>query len=207
MAENREALHQVLTNYFGADELKTLCFFLNVDYDVLGGEGKAGKARELISFMERRERIEELVAEVKQQRPNVAKVIEIEDRFIASIKPIQEQERELERLKIKARNRYWDEYHSYIESLDGETLFDVQRLNNLHYLHEFGLSVEDLKKNLARLGYYKGKIDDEHSHELVNAIVEFQVVNNMRHVDGIFGELTFQKMVERLKESKQQGHL
>jgi hypothetical protein len=72
VAENREALYQVLTEHFSVDEIRTLCFFLKVDYDDLDGEGKTGKVRELISYMGRRERIEELVAEVRRQRPNVA---------------------------------------------------------------------------------------------------------------------------------------
>jgi hypothetical protein len=64
-------LHQKLSAYFDDGELKTLCFDLDVTYDDLPGDGKASKARELVAFMGRRDRIPELVAECEKQRPNV----------------------------------------------------------------------------------------------------------------------------------------
>lgn len=44
------------------DELKTICFHLQVDYESLSAVGKAGKALELIKFMKRRNRLPELEA-------------------------------------------------------------------------------------------------------------------------------------------------
>ena len=38
-------MRQLLIAHFSADELRTLCFDLRVDYDALPGEGKEGKAR------------------------------------------------------------------------------------------------------------------------------------------------------------------
>jgi len=63
--------HHKLTDYFDDGELKTLCFNLGVTFDDLPGDGKASKARELVAFMERRDRIPELIAECEKQRPNV----------------------------------------------------------------------------------------------------------------------------------------
>ena len=66
-------LHQTLTERFSEDELRTLCFHLeDADYDDLEGKGKASKARELVSHLERRHRIPELVESVKEQRPDIS---------------------------------------------------------------------------------------------------------------------------------------
>lgn len=64
-------LHKVLLEYFDQGELQTLCFYLNVDYDALSGEGKANKARELVQYLERRGRINELKIEIIKRRPRI----------------------------------------------------------------------------------------------------------------------------------------
>lgn len=55
-------LHQFIVDYFNLDELKTLCFNLGVEYDDLGGDGRSGKARELVLSMQRQLRLDHLVA-------------------------------------------------------------------------------------------------------------------------------------------------
>ena len=71
-AQELADLRQKLADYFDDGELKSLCFDLGVAYDELPGEGKANKARELVAFMERRDRMSELVAECARQRPKVS---------------------------------------------------------------------------------------------------------------------------------------
>ena len=44
-------LRRLLVQHFSADDLRSLCQDLGVDYDVLPGEGIDAKARELIDFM------------------------------------------------------------------------------------------------------------------------------------------------------------
>ena len=53
-------LHQFLVDHFSLEELKTLCFNLGVEYEDLGGEGRAGKARELVLLMKRQTRLSRL---------------------------------------------------------------------------------------------------------------------------------------------------
>ncbi len=65
-------LRQILRERFDEDELRDFCFDLNVDYDSLRGEGKADKARELLCYLERRNRIPELVEIGKTARPDVS---------------------------------------------------------------------------------------------------------------------------------------
>lgn len=73
---DRQSLHQFLTRRYDLEGLKTLCLYLEVDYDNLDGRTKDSLARELIRYMERVERMGELVAmqaqaEAAQARRNV----------------------------------------------------------------------------------------------------------------------------------------
>jgi hypothetical protein len=65
-------LHGILCRHFSEDELHTLCFKLEIDYEDLGGVGKSGKARELVAAIERRNIIHELVRIIQEQRPSVS---------------------------------------------------------------------------------------------------------------------------------------
>jgi nucleoside phosphorylase len=51
---DRAALLNSITQRLDLEEFRTLCFLLGVDFDDLGGEGKVGKARELILKLERK---------------------------------------------------------------------------------------------------------------------------------------------------------
>lgn len=62
-------LRKNVTTHFDAGELQNLCFDLGVDYENLPGESKSDKAREMVEFMQRRERLHELVVMLKQRRP------------------------------------------------------------------------------------------------------------------------------------------
>ena len=63
-------LRQLLVTHFDEGELRTLCFDLDVDCDSLPGEGKANKARELVSYLQRRNQILDLVQTGRRLRPN-----------------------------------------------------------------------------------------------------------------------------------------
>lgn len=64
-------LRQILLNRFNEEELRTLCFDLALDYDMLPGRGKEGKARELLAYLERRNRLSELVELLQRNRPDI----------------------------------------------------------------------------------------------------------------------------------------
>jgi ribosomal protein L37E len=65
-------LRQNLVDYFSISELQTLCFDLGVDYDLLPGEGKYNKARELVYYVIRRNLESEFVSICRQSRPNIS---------------------------------------------------------------------------------------------------------------------------------------
>lgn len=54
-------LREMLTHLLTAGELRTLCFDLGVDYENIAGETKADTARELITYLHRRQRIPDLI--------------------------------------------------------------------------------------------------------------------------------------------------
>ena len=67
----RVQLRELLKS-FSDNELRDVCFELRMDYEDLPGEGKSGKARELISYLDRCGRLAELVAVGKRLRPDIA---------------------------------------------------------------------------------------------------------------------------------------
>ena len=61
-------LRRLLTQRFNESELQTVCFDLGVDYENLPGQSKVDKARELVEYLERRDRIPELIETGKRLR-------------------------------------------------------------------------------------------------------------------------------------------
>lgn len=63
---------ETLDSHFNLEELRTLCFYLpDVEYEDLGGEGRIGKARELVRFMESKKRVNELWATMRRLSPGL----------------------------------------------------------------------------------------------------------------------------------------
>lgn len=67
----RPEVYELLNKSFDQEELKTLCFSMDVDYDNLPATGKAGKARELVLHLERRDQISRLESELRRLRPDI----------------------------------------------------------------------------------------------------------------------------------------
>lgn len=65
-------LREVLDDHFNEEELRTLCYDLNVDYDNLPAQGKVNKARELIAYLERHGHIPKLLRMGEQLRPDIS---------------------------------------------------------------------------------------------------------------------------------------
>ncbi len=71
MAVNKISLRENMNRYFSLDEIESLCFDLGVDFENIGGSSKPGKVLELIQYMERRGRLDELAGACAKSRPNV----------------------------------------------------------------------------------------------------------------------------------------
>lgn len=64
-------LRDLLLQAFNLDELKDLCFELDIDYDDLSGENRSAKARELVARCRRTGRLEDLLAAAERARPKL----------------------------------------------------------------------------------------------------------------------------------------
>lgn len=71
MRQHLIQLHRILSDRLDVEELRTLCFYLDVNYDHLRGEGQSGKARALLEYMDKRGRIPDLVETGKKLRPDI----------------------------------------------------------------------------------------------------------------------------------------
>ena len=47
----------ILSNLFSEEELRGLCFDMHIDYEALPGSSKLGKARELMEYCRRQDRL------------------------------------------------------------------------------------------------------------------------------------------------------
>lgn len=68
-AEMLSRLREFLVERYNVEELKTLCADLSVDYDNLAGGAKESKARELVLYLQRVDRLTELMQIVQKTRP------------------------------------------------------------------------------------------------------------------------------------------
>jgi DNA-binding NtrC family response regulator len=68
MAANRVSLYNNLVIYFNLEEIRTLCFLLEIDFDNLPGDGKAAKARELVLYCRRHRTLGKLRDAIRRER-------------------------------------------------------------------------------------------------------------------------------------------
>jgi hypothetical protein len=64
-------LRQILVERFSDGELRTLCFDLGVDYDILPGDNKADKARELVAYLDHRGQSERIAVAGRRLRSDI----------------------------------------------------------------------------------------------------------------------------------------
>ena len=69
MDTDKLKLYEFILDHYSLSELKDLCFYLSVVYDDLDGAARKDKARELVEYMARRRRLDDLRAVLSQQRP------------------------------------------------------------------------------------------------------------------------------------------
>jgi len=64
-------LVRMIDQHFNTEELRTLALELNVDYDNLEGATKAGRVASLVTFFERRGKVDDLIEYCLSKRPGV----------------------------------------------------------------------------------------------------------------------------------------
>ena len=68
--ETLRKLFQFMLDAFNEEDLRKLCFLLAVEYDSLPGRAKSAKTQELISYVDRNGRLDELIEIIKEERPD-----------------------------------------------------------------------------------------------------------------------------------------
>jgi hypothetical protein len=68
---NQMTLRQALDDGYNSEELRDLCFELDIDYEDLPGDNQSAKARELVLYAKRRGLTAQLVAQVMKSRPHL----------------------------------------------------------------------------------------------------------------------------------------
>ncbi len=72
MTSQLSTLHPKISRHFNLEELSTLCFNLEIDFEELAGQTKQKKVQSFLEFINRRGGKEALLAQLEKQRPNVA---------------------------------------------------------------------------------------------------------------------------------------
>jgi len=135
----------------------------------------------------------------KKLNVNIIKKEKINRNLHGAVNKIIEEEDNLSLVELENRNKYWDNYESHMKSLNRKERFIYQKMNTIFYLDKYGLSVQEIKKHLRSLGYYDGNINNEFTEDFALSIEKFQNLNNMRHIDGMIGELTLEKIEDKLR--------
>lgn len=69
LSNDPHRLAQILRDQFSLGELQDLSYEMGVNFDDLGGSSKAGKSRELVNYVQRRGKLDELAQNVMLRRP------------------------------------------------------------------------------------------------------------------------------------------
>lgn len=72
MSPPHKKLYKQICQYLSKEDVKDICFIMELDYENLAGSGKKGKAREMCVQLERQERTPLLLQELRELRPNVS---------------------------------------------------------------------------------------------------------------------------------------
>lgn len=70
-AKYLSTLHKQVDQYFSFSEVRTLCFNLGVDYENIPGDHRSAFVRNLIVSLAKQGRLQELIDEVRLERPRV----------------------------------------------------------------------------------------------------------------------------------------
>lgn len=142
-------------------------------------------------------KIKDLEVELKKNIEKVEKQVdELSDTFFSAIGRVWQEENEMPTFLKEKRNKHWDKFQVHMDSLHGEEKLQEQIQNTYSYLRDYKIAPQQLKEKLASIGFYQGSFNNELDKTLIDSIVEFQRSQNLRHVDGIFGPLTYQRLTE-----------
>ena len=122
--------------------------------------------------------------------------------FFHALNKVWEEEIKLLKDTAEDRNQYWDKFSHQVELMENSPAkYRIQRRETKKKLKKLSVSVYQLKEQLSAIGLYEGAVDNRFTDDLIDAITNFQRIYNLRHHDGIFGELTYLELERVVKHS------
>jgi len=147
-------LRKLIDKHFSESELITLCLDLALDYDNLSGDNKIEKVRELITYMDRRGRMTELLDLLSNERPQVS--WNHPDQADVQIAP--EVRGFLETAGYEILNEVWENRYVIFQT---QLVLPGEILNRWLFCKDLGVTLNDVKlleENIAKLPDSKGWI-------------------------------------------------
>lgn len=169
MNNDRSRLRALIEANFSLGELQPLCLDLGMEFAALPG-GKAAKVLELITYMERQGRLEELVQTIHRLRPNL---IVVDDQTIQEFE------------------RYFQD-----PSMEAD---DVIRPPLSGQPPLAGDACRNIRTALGLLGY-GNEHGDTYDEPLRDLVLQFQRDHNHKSKDGYFGPGTRRLLVKAFIE-------
>lgn len=71
IAYDRRELYKLMLDTLAEDDFQEICFLMAIDHEIIAGDAKRKKIRELISLVENKARVEDLISILKDLRPNI----------------------------------------------------------------------------------------------------------------------------------------
>lgn len=195
-------LRKNLSTYFSLEELSTLAFDLGIDFDNIGGEGKEGKARELVKYCYRNGRLEELLAAARQAKPKadwepVAPI----NVSITAEPPKDEQPLERFYALVKAFNRNRHQPFTDQRTREGDDIAYAMREMAPLLLDQFDvgawLDSKNIGKRLAAVKYLEWFQDIEYFEKLLEMLADERGFLQLHIL------VTLNSLVEQLDETYQ----
>lgn len=119
MKVDQTALRALLGRGFSLEEIKTLCVDIDIDFDILPGQDKLSKSRELIKYLERRSQIERLISYCIKERPQLDWAATIHDALDGSVAVIPQASRDVDPWRTEFNLRFLKAANVSIHSEDG----------------------------------------------------------------------------------------
>lgn len=167
------ALHQKLVEHFTLEEIITLCFKLSIDFDVLPGKEKDGKARELVIYCRNRAMLEHLAQRMREARPHLDRTDTASGASGPSTRdstPAQQ----LYRL-VQAFNRNRHQPYSFERTIAGDDLVFQMRELSPHLDGQLDVAAwlrsDNLGKRIAAVQFLDWKQDVEFFAPLLDSLL------------------------------------
>lgn len=152
-------------------------------------------------------KIKDLEVELKKNLEKVEKQVdELSDTFFITIDRVWKEENDMPNILKEKRNQHWDKFQKYMDSLNEDEKLQAQIKNTSYYLNDYKISPGQLKENLASIGFFQAPLNNELDKTLIDSIIEFQRSQKLRHVDGVFGPLTYQKLIDVIERKNRKNN-